>query len=781
MPGDIIVRVGGALDRSYDTMWSQAEDRNRRAFETMRQSGKRGTSAVQAESSSQIAVHKLTAAQQIAIAKSQYQENSKLNRAMAVEQLRTERALAMQQAQIGRERTKERLAQLSVEEKAEAQHAARLQRMKLNSAREANRVQRQAEREHLREQYAQSREIDRFATRTSHRATRFFFPRPEGALGYGKRLAGDLARGVGIDTSLSGGVARARERESAGMGLAQQERIAEGGKSRGGAFWAGKSLEVGTALKADPAEVTEMMRAFTGKTGDFKAAAEQAKELASMTLASGANMGEMGNAAGYVYNQLKGMPDAAARTLDVMRGIVGQTAVGAVEMEEYAKQMGRIAANAKMFQGDVSKNILELSALTQLSIAEGGATSGADAARSIAAFANTTSKGMRINAFKKQGIDLFNEGGTQKRPILDIIKDSLIKSKGSIPEMTKMWADTLGQKPIRGLTNAFNAAGGGEKGWEAALAKIKPFMDAQLDKETERKNIEDRNQTMAARAQDFQNKLDQITTSLANRLLPTLEELAPKLLQLSSAFADVVAWAAANPWKAVMAGAGVAIGRALAESGGRMLLERGLNGIHGAGGMGAPIGAITGAGAVTSALGALALGAATFTITTAVLNASNVSMQEDKKSRAVSYNQTYQDFASEYTNAKTPEEREAALKRARSNVQNVHESRGGFMNAISEDEDQKSTMAAIAKLVQTVTKGGEQPWQPGDLRASTAKEVTAQEIGANVATAMKTTQLQISGWDTLIDAIGKMGQIGNGAGGFGSPGSMGGPPVANQF
>lgn len=715
MPADIIVRIGAAQDRSIDSVFTDIEKRSKRAFETTRRESGKATSDQQKQNSQLMLSAKQVASMQLKIERDMYREKSRLNRAIAVEQLRTERATALAQARLNRERTRDRLATISQEEKAERESQARMVKAQQAVQREMNRVQRQAARERYREEYKQAREIDRFATRTSHRATRFFFPRPEGALGYSKRVAGDLMRGAGIDMSLSGGVARARERETAGMGLAQQERIATG-KSQGGAFWAGKSLEVGAALKTDPEQVTEMMRAFTGKTGDFEAAAKHAQDLAAMTLASGANMGEMGSAAGFVYNQLKGMPDAAERTLDVMRGIVGQTAVGAVEMEEYASQMGRIAANAKMFQGDVSKNILELSALTQLSIAEGGATSGADAARSIAAFANTTSKGQRINAFKKHGVNLFNEEGTQKRPILDIIKDSLIASKGNIPAMTQMWADTLGQKPIRGLTNAFNEAGGGEKGWQAALEKIKPFMSAQLTKETEKANLEDYNKTTAARAAEFQNKLDVITTSMANRLLPALEQLAPKALELANTFSDAVAWAAGNPWQAVMVLLGASVARAATESFGRLILERGIHGLlggavgggGGATGVGSGVagllssggasvgGALSGGmGVVANSMGALALGAATFMITTAVLNSASTVVNEAKERQAKSGNGIFFDFQEEYGNAKTDEERAAAVKRAKTNLEQDEGSRGFVYRLFGNSDIYRNTLAAI--------------------------------------------------------------------------------------
>jgi hypothetical protein len=511
-------------------------------------------------------------------ARAAHAEQSKLNRDIMKQQMLATRQANAEGVRLARQRAKEELKAIRERQKAERDALRERERGERQITLSMASMQRQRSTALMRQYSGRERELDRFATRTSHRTTRFMFPRPEGAIGYASRTANELLRGVGVDMSLGGGVSRSNERETAGMGLAQQERIANG-TSRGGAYWTGVSTKVGDDLKIAPERVTALMRSFTGKTGDFGVAPMMGEKLGSMSLAAGADLGEMGNAAGYIYNQLKDMPDAAQRTLDVMRGIVGQTAVGAVEMKDYAAQMGRVAANAKAFEGDISQNILTLSALTQLSIAEGGATSGADAARSIAAFSNTTSKGQRIDAFKRHGVELFNEGGTQKRPILDIIRDSLVASKGNIPAMTEMWADTLGQKPIRGMMNAYNKAGGGGKegpGVKAAMALLEPFNRAQVTEDVEKKNIEDYQATRAAKAQHFQNQLDKITEAAATRLIPALEQLAPMALRIASAFGNFITWATENPGKVIALAISVAIGRALTESFFRSILERGI-------------------------------------------------------------------------------------------------------------------------------------------------------------------------------------------------------------
>ena len=68
--------------------------------------------------------------------------------------------------------------------------------------------------------------------------------------------------------------------------------------------------------------------------------------------------------------------------------------------------------------------------------------------------------------------------------------------------------------------------------------------------------------TTEGRAQAFQNQLDLIVASLAERVLPAMEELAPKALEVANALGKVVGWAAENPGHAIVAAIVGSIGKA---------------------------------------------------------------------------------------------------------------------------------------------------------------------------------------------------------------------------
>src|SRR6478609_1942683 len=181
----------------------------------------------------------------------------------------------------------------------------------------------------------------------------------------------------------------------------------------------------------------------------------------------------------------------------------------------------------------------------------------------------------RVNAFKAAGVDVFSK--TEKGKLKDareIIKESLLATGGDPMRMKKLVMSSVAGKAVDPYIQAFNAAGGGTKGTAAVDKMIDEFMEsADIQKRLDQANAT-RDQEVAVKAQKFQNKLDDITQKLAAKLFPTLEKLEGPALRLADALASLVGWAAENPWKAVAAGVGAAVGRAMLESAMRSAIER---------------------------------------------------------------------------------------------------------------------------------------------------------------------------------------------------------------
>jgi hypothetical protein len=786
VPADITVRVGAALDRSVDVVFSNLESRARRFQETQGR-------AVNARpmGAGKVALN---------LAAEQLREQEKMNRLRVAEQAKTERTLAVQARQLSRERTKEKLSALSIEERAQREHDRRMERLAIASENRRSGATRREQR--AKQTVTQYLENDRLATRTSHRALQHF----TSSLGYGKRLATDLARGAGVDMSLSGGVSRGNEREAAAIALSNQGWIP--GKDEKGvehkfedrisaASLRGTAGEVADKYKIDETDILGGMSKFTDVTGDLKTAQETIGMIALLSRASGTAIEDAASAAADMSMQLGDIPDKA----NVLAKLMGVAAMGgkqgAVEMKDLAKYVPQIAAYAGAMTGDKAENIGKLLAITQTARQYGGAGNAAIAATATAGLMNTLQTPGRVKEFEghfKQFTgdrsSLYNEKG-QTRPIDEIILDS-IKAAGTGKyrqvEFKKMWANVKGGKAATGFMNIYDQAEeqaaksdkeagrkhvvgvAGEAAYKAQFSKF----TAGMTPEDQAKLAASATSAKEAKAQDFQRKLDMITESMSNNLIPVLDKLAPKLLQLANAFSGAVTWAAANPWGVVMAALAVSAGRAGFESVGRLLMDRMVGSITGSGGLSAPVSSITGAGAVGATLGLATIAVASFAITSAVLNAATVSMQEDTAKRARNYNETFQNFTKGYSEAKTPEEREAAIKNARANVALTHESRGSVLNQVSTDTDMQKTLDAIAGFVRQQTSTGEQPWAPGDLRASAPKQISAEEIGSNLGIALKNTELRISGWDKFVEMVGGL------SGGGGSSGNFGGPPRVNQ-
>jgi hypothetical protein len=585
--GVIRIRVGASADRSVETVFGGID---KRALKTRDNINKAlGGSGMQ---QSMQGIERAARRSADGVDKVWNQELAKLNRIAKAQDRLFERV----------EANKVRVAERAARDRV---------RLEEKAARDIEKANRDAQRRADREASSAERTRRQFAERTSWRATKFLVPPPMGALGAGRRIAGDMLRGAGVDFSLQGSVQRAVSLQSRGIALANAERIATG-STRGGNAYSEIARSVGEKYSVGPDKVQDLMDRFAAVSGNYKDLDQIAPQLASMATASGAqDFGAYGNAAAMVFNQLKGGPDAVGGTMAIMRGTLGQAAEGAVDPADYAKHMGRIAAGAFKFEGDRGQNVLKLSALTQLAM-ERGATSPADAARATSSFVNTFGKNARIKAFRKNDINPYtDESESTLRDPFELIKESFRKTNGNIPELSAMFMDVLGRKGVDSLGAVYKGAGGGEAGISAIQKEFDRYMGAQLTKGTEDKNNADYQQSIAAKAQKFQNNLDKIVATMAEDVLPSLEKLGPSALKFAEFCASIVEFAADMPVTFGGLVVAAAVLRAGLESWARAALEKrimgmptGTPGLPGAGPAGMGMGGwFTGGGGYTGARG----------------------------------------------------------------------------------------------------------------------------------------------------------------------------------
>lgn len=455
------------------------------------------------------------------------------------------------------------------------QHEQRARAAERESNREWNTYIRDAKRafaETQKEAAKNERALNRFAERTSHRATRFFMPNMP-IMSMAQRAGSEILRGAGVDLGIGNSIGRNVELSERITQLQNQaalnnQTIAHGslrGSITGAADKYGYSrLEAANALGK-----------FSDKTGDMGLGQQVIGKVAERAAASGGNLDDMMDAAGDVAMNLGPVKDKAKALIDVLDTMTVQGAKGAVEMKDLARSgMARIAANAGRFEGSASENMKKLGALAQLARQSGGAASAAEAGTAVARLTDQLSLPARRKAFRALGVDV--DSKTEKGQFADVfetIKKTIVAADGNQEKLKGAFASSIGSKPVLAINKAYDAAGGGQKGLEAMDKLFNSFMvtadiQSKLDEANRRRDDE-----TATKVKKFQNKLDDVADGAMVRLLPALESLEGPTLRLAGSLGSLATWAATNPWEAVAAGAGVALSRAILESGIRAAIE----------------------------------------------------------------------------------------------------------------------------------------------------------------------------------------------------------------
>lgn len=422
-------------------------------------------------------------------------------------------------------------------------------------------------------------------------------------------VASEFARGAGVDTSLANTFGRGNRLQSMAVDLSNQGLNTAGGKGRESPQKVEARIrEVADATGMDRETVAAGIGNQVGKTGNLQTALAGAMDLAKMSKATGSSFADMADAAGDVGNALGEAGDMgnadkkAQRISDIMRTFSFQGKMGAVEIKNMASQMAKLGSAAGQFEGDAGDNMVKLGALMQLARAEGGASSATQAATAISGMTNTFKTPARVAAFKKQGIDVFNEQGQIKDPV-ELMKQAFTKTRQGDPtDLKKMFYNVIGAKPVESLSmtyrKAYQAAGGskndkaadkaGLAAVDAKMAKFNPTTDKA------RKQIAgDMDSAFAAtmgtnesKAQQAQNRLDDIAKGLTEKLIPAFERGAPALEKFVSAVADGAAWAVDNPGRAITLAIVGSIGKAGLEMVLKASIEKALSGASANGALG---------------------------------------------------------------------------------------------------------------------------------------------------------------------------------------------------
>ena len=351
----------------------------------------------------------------------------------------------------------------------------------------------------------------------------------------GMGLAGSLMGGLGVEAGLGRAVHVGTERQKLATNLVnaslsgpEAENVSMVERQKRAAELGNFAKDIGGKTAMDPNKILEGMGAFVGKTGDLQTAKEAMGELAVLSRATGSSVEDMASAAGDVSANLGDMKNKGQMVTTIMRVFAGQGKLGAVEVKDLSKQMAGLAAQTTMFAAGPEKAMASLGALTQEARQGGGAKSAAQSVTSVESFVNTFSKGSRLAKFDQHKVAYKNDKGQLLDPE-EIIVNALKATGGDNKKMGELFADVRARSATKGFESIYRSAGGGEAGEKAVRAKFSELRGATLGKGDEEAAFAASMQTAEAKAQLFQQRLDQIAGDMADKLMPAFLKLTPAL------------------------------------------------------------------------------------------------------------------------------------------------------------------------------------------------------------------------------------------------------------
>lgn len=368
------------------------------------------------------------------------------------------------------------------------------------------------------------------------------------ALGAGIGLAKSAVSGMGVDLDYESLVSKGVDLEKRSVDLVNSGYMPGHGGMNGqrqdAAGVRAQISDVSIRTANDAGDTMQGLQAFVAKTGDLETGRAVLFDLAKLSKATGANMGDMADAAGDVANQLGDVPDKGKAIASVMGAIAAQGKEGAVEIKDLASQMAKLGAAAGQFSGDRAQSIANMGALVQMTRAKGGAASSTQAASAVGTFTATFSKGKRVKELDAFGVDYLGADGKvdAKKAIIGAIAAADSAAKGNQKEMGlnmgRMFMDVNARRVTRGFESVFHEAGGGKAGLEAASKAFDDLARTVMNNEEVENSFALAMQTSDAKAKIFNEQLAAIADESRSNLLPALQSLAPTILGWSKSLAD---------------------------------------------------------------------------------------------------------------------------------------------------------------------------------------------------------------------------------------------------
>jgi hypothetical protein len=327
------------------------------------------------------------------------------------------------------------------------------------------------------------------------------------------------------------------------------------------------------------AEILAGMQSYVAKTGSAELLAANdpmVMDAAKLAKAESANFADVMSAAGLLRAQNPDLnPEAASAML---RNVVKQGQMGAVEMSDLASNAGKITASSAAYASDQATTQRKLLGLTQVVYPVAGSVE--ESATSLTHLSADVLK----HYDKFAGLDLKDKKTGRLKDADEIITKVLGATGGDIGKILNMGVGDRSIKIFEAVAKGYQtdlaaATGTDEQRKASAMAstraRIGQFTDATMSAGEVNERFE---HTMSQRAEKIDATMNRLKEILADKGLPIferfmnrLEENMPAIERNIGKLADLLAWFAANPFEglgALVAGlvakdiAGAAIGAA---------------------------------------------------------------------------------------------------------------------------------------------------------------------------------------------------------------------------
>jgi hypothetical protein len=452
-------------------------------------------------------------------------------------------------------------AKAAKKEQAEADKVARYwERAREKSAAASAKLEAKTTRDYEREMEKRRRIQDNFQKKNLEQNARSQARAYDGAIGtvgrgaraaggFALGIAGDLARGAGVNTDFGQMAAQNFDLLSQAQDIANSGYMA--GDARNGMRVSADALsedafKAGKATGANANDVMAGLGGFVSKTGDLATGRDILMDMAKLSRATGTNLSDMMSAAGGVAMAMGDTSNKGEKLHSIMNSFAAQGKLGAVEIKDLAVQMDKLSAQAGQFEGDMADNMVILGALAQSARKGGGGTNATQAATSVAAFTSMLKTPKRAEEFKAAtGVDVFNKKGMLRNPE-EIIVEAL-RSKGMDPvAFKKIFANVQGGRAVEESATLYRQAGGGAAGEAAVRENFAKLKTASIDAAEAAESFNLAMRKPKAQAEVFNESMRQTLMKIQTELAPALVAVAPAIVEAAKSLASLVAWMTGN-------------------------------------------------------------------------------------------------------------------------------------------------------------------------------------------------------------------------------------------